>query len=238
MERLDDLERDGLKIFQNPEKFCFGVDAVLLSSFVKVKPGETAVDIGTGNGVIPILLTAKTEGSRFYGIEIQEDVGDMARRSVEYNHLEEKVEIIIGDVNDSSKWFKGGSIDVVTCNPPYMNGEQGLKNDADAQTIARHEVKCTLDDVLREGSRMLRDGGRYYMVHRPFRLADVIDLMRKNRLEPKRMRLVHPYAEKDANLVLIEATKDGGNFMVIEKPLIVYEKPGVYTKDVLKFYGR
>ena len=238
MERLDDLERDGLKIYQNPEKFCFGVDAVLLSSFVKVKEGETAVDIGTGNGVIPLLLTAKTQGKIFYGMEIQPEVAEMAQRSVAVNHLEEKVRIICADVKDSATYFKGGSVDVVTCNPPYMNDGQGLVNDADAQTIARHEVKCTLDDVLREGARMLRDGGRYYMVHRPYRLADVIDTMRRNRLEPKRMRLVHPYADKDANLVLIEATKDGGSFMVVEKPLIVYEKPGTYTKDVLKFYGR
>ena len=238
MERLDDLERDGLKIYQNPEKFCFGVDAVLLSSFVKVKEGETAVDIGTGNGVIPLLLTAKTQGKIFYGMEIQPEVAEMAQRSVAVNHLEEKVRIICADVKDSAAYFKGGSVDVVTCNPPYMNDGQGLVNDADAQTIARHEVKCTLDDVLREGARMLRDGGRYYMVHRPYRLADVIDTMRRNRLEPKRMRLVHPYADKDANLVLIEAAKDGGSFMVVEKPLIVYEKPGTYTKDVLKFYGR
>lgn len=238
MERIDDLERDGLKIIQNPEKFCFGIDAVLLSSFAKAKAGETVVDIGTGNGVIPILMSSKTEGERFYGIEIQEDVAEMAGRSVKLNGLEDRLQIICDDVNNSSAHFKGGSVDVITCNPPYMNDLHGLKNDEDALTIARHEVKCTLTDVLREGSRMLRSGGRYYMIHRPHRLADIFTEMRANRLEPKRMRMVHPYADKEANMVLIEATKDGGSFMVIEKPLIVYDKPGIYTKDTLEFYGR
>lgn len=236
MERIDDLERDNLKIIQNPDKFCFGMDAVLLTGFAAVKPGETMVDIGTGNGVIPILMTSKGEGIMHYGLEIQEDMAEMAERSVKLNHLEEKVKIICCDVRESSDVIKNHSIDVVTCNPPYMNDEHGLKNDNRSLAIARHEITMTLDDAIREGCRMLRSGGRYYMVHRPHRLVDILETMRKYRLEPKRMRMVYPFADKEANMVLIEAFKDGKPFLKIEKPLIVYKGRDEYTDEVKKLY--
>ena len=235
-ERIDDLERSNLKIIQDPAKFCFGIDAVLLSGFAAVKPGECALDIGTGTGIIPLLLSAKTAGKHFTGLEIQKDMADMASRSVRLNHLEEKISIICGDIRESSDYIRGGSMDVITCNPPYLDAAGGLHNPNESLNIARHEICCTLEDVIREGSRMLKSGGRYYMVHRPQRLADIICLMRQYRLEPKRLRTVHPFAGKEANLVLIEALRDGGSFLKAEAPLIVYEKPGVYTEETLGVY--
>ena len=236
MERIDDLERDNLRIIQNPDKFCFGIDAVLLTGFARLKPGETMVDIGTGNGVVPILMTSKGEGIMHYGLEIQEDMAEMASRSVELNHLNDKVKIYCCDVNKSSEVIANSSMDVVTCNPPYMNDEHGLKNDNPSLAIARHEITMTLEDAIREGCRMLKSGGRYYMVHRPHRLMDVITTMRKHRLEPKRMRMVHPFEDKEANMVLIEAVKDGKPFLKVERPLIVYRTRGEYTEEVKKLY--
>lgn len=176
-ERLDDLERNGYKIIQNPKKFCFGMDAVLLTGFAKVKEGEKCLDLGTGTGIIPILLEAKTKGAHFTGLEIQEESADMAVRSVQYNHLEEKVDIVTGDIKEASQIFGAASFDVVTSNPPYMNDLHGLKNPELPKAIARHEVLCTLEDVVREAARLLKPGGRFYMVHRPFRLAEIIRAM-------------------------------------------------------------
>ena len=182
MERIDDLERDGLKIIQNPDKFCFGMDAVLLTGFAKVRPGEVLVDIGTGTGVIPILMTSKGEGRMHYGLEIQEDMAEMASRSVTLNKLDEKVRIVCCDVNKSSGIIPNQSADVVTCNPPYMNDEHGLKNENRSLALSRHEIACTLEDVVREGCRMLKSGGRYYMVHRPHRLMDILTVMRSYKM--------------------------------------------------------
>lgn len=236
-ERIDDLQRNGYRIIQNPNRFCFGMDAVLLSAFAKVKKGEVAVDLGTGTGVIPILLEAKSEGSRYIGLEIQEESADMARRSVALNHLEDKIEIITGDIKDASARLGASSFDIVTTNPPYMIGEHGLTGENEAMTIARHEVLCTLDDILRESSRLLKERGRFYMVHRPFRLAEILSRMSAYGLEPKRMRLVYPYVDKEPNMVLIEGLKGGKPRMTVEKPLIVYEQPNVYTQEVYDLYG-
>ncbi len=236
-ERIDDLQRNGYQIIQNPQKFCFGMDAVLLSGFTKIKKGESVLDLGTGTGIIPILLEAKTEGAHFTGLEIQEESADMARRSVALNHLEEKIDIVTGDIKDASARFGASSFDVITTNPPYMIGNHGLKNDAEAMTIARHEILCDLDDILRESSRLLKTHGRFYMVHRPFRLAEIFVKMTQYRIEPKRMRLVHPYADKEPNMVLIEGLKDGKSRITVEKPLIVYEKQGVYTPEIYDIYG-
>ena len=172
-ERIDDLQRNHYGIIQRKGAFCFGMDAVLLSGFAVVKKGEKVLDLGTGTGIIPILLTAKTEGSHFTGLEIQEESADMARRSVAYNHLEGKVDIVTGDLVEASRLFALASFDVVTANPPYMNESHGLKNPGDAKAIARHEVKCTLEDVVREGTRVLKPGGRFCMVHRPRRLIEI-----------------------------------------------------------------
>lgn len=236
-ERIDDLQRNGYRIIQNPKKFCFGMDAVLLSGFASVRPGEKALDLGTGTGIIPILLEAKTEGEQFTGLEIQEESADMARRSVALNGLEEKIEIVTGDIKDASERFGASSFDVITTNPPYMIGQHGLQNGNEAKTIARHEVLCDLEDILRESSRLLKEHGRFYMVHRPFRLAEILSRMVEYRIEPKRMRLVYPYIDKEPNMVLIEGLKGGKSRMTVEKPLIVYKEPGVYTEEIYTTYG-
>ena len=222
-ERLDDLQRNGYQIIQNPSKFCFGMDAVLLSGFAKVKPGERALDLGTGTGIIPILLRGKTSGRDFTGLEIQEESADMARRSVELNALSDSVSIVQGDIKEAASIFGAASFDVVTCNPPYMTGSHGIVNPELPKAIARHEI--------------LRPGGRFYLVHRPFRLAEIITTLVKYKLEPKRMQLVYPYVDKEPNMVLLEACRGGRSRMTVEKPLIVYKEPGVYMDEIYDIYG-
>lgn len=236
-ERVDDLQRNGYRIIQRTDGFCFGMDAVLLSGFAMVKKGERTLDLGTGTGIIPILLEAKTEGEHFSALEIQREVADMARRSVSLNGLEEKIQIVEGDIRKASQIFGAASFDVVTSNPPYMNDAHGLKNPDLPKAIARHEVLCTLDDVVREASRVLKTGGRFYMVHRPHRLAEIITVLRGYKLEPKRMKMVHPFADRDANMVLIEAVKGGGVFLKMEAPVIVFKEPGVYADEIRDVYG-
>lgn len=236
-ERLDDLQIKGYRIIQSPGRFCFGMDAVLLSAFAKVKKGERALDLGTGTGILPILLEAKNEGESYIGLEIQEESADMARRSVLVNHLEDRVRIVTGDIREAAALFGAASFHVVTVNPPYMIGDHGLKNANEAKYIARHEVLCTLEDVLRESARLLENKGRFYMVHRPFRLAEILAGMSRHRIEPKRMRLVHPYIDREPNMVLLEGVKDASPRMTVEPPLVVYNKDGTYTDELLKLYG-
>lgn len=236
-ERIDDLQRNGYRIIQKKRGFCFGMDAVLLSGFAQVKEGEVAVDLGTGTGIIPILLEAKTKGKHFTGLEIQEEVAEMAGRSVRLNQLENRVDIVRGDIKEASRLFGKASFDVVTSNPPYMNDNHGLKNPELPKAIARHEVFCTLDDVCREASLLLKSGGRFYMVHRPHRLAEIITALKTYKLEPKRMKLVHPFVDKEANMVLIEAVRGGRSMMKVEAPIIVYREPGVYTREIYDVYG-
>ncbi len=225
-ERLDDLQIGGLELIQNPSGFCFGVDAVFLSDFVKVKPGETVLDLGTGNGIIPILLSAKTSGKRFTGLEIQENTADMARRSVIYNHLEGRVDIVTGDIKEAAEIFKPAFFDVITTNPPYMLSQHGLRNPDDAKAIARHEVLCTLDDILRESMRLLQDKGRFYMVHRPFRLTEIMIKMNHYKIEPKRIQFIHPYIDKEPVLVLIEGVRGARPRVTVEPPIIIYGGSG------------
>ncbi len=236
-ERLDELHRNGYKIIQDKNRFCFGMDAVLLSGFAQVKTGEKVLDLGTGTGIIPILLEAKTGGSHFTGLEIQPDSADMARRSVAYNHLEEKIDIVTGDIKDASNIFGASSFDVITTNPPYMVGQHGLANPDEAKAIARHEVLCTLEDIVRESARILKPKGRFYMVHRPFRLSEIFCCMTKYGIEPKRMKLVYPFVDKEPNMVLIEGLRGGKPRMTVEKPLIVYEEQGKYTDEIYEIYG-
>ena len=236
-ERIDDLQRNGYRIIQKKKGFCFGMDAVLLSGFAQVKEGEVAVDLGTGTGIIPILLEAKTKGKHFTGLEIQEEVAEMAGRSVRLNQLENRVDIVRGDIKEASRLFGKASFDVVTSNPPYMNDNHGLKNPELPKAIARHEVFCTLDDVCREASLLLKSGGRFYMVHRPHRLAEIITALKTYKLEPKRMKLVHPFVDKEANMVLIEAVRGGRSMMKVEAPIIVYREPCVYTREIYDVYG-
>lgn len=236
-ERIDELQRNGYRIIQNPERFCFGMDAVLLSGFARAKKQERCLDLGCGNGIIPILMEAKTEGKHFTGLEIQPESADMARRSVALNGLQDRIDIVEGDIKDASKIFGASSFHVVTTNPPYMTAQHGLTNVYEAKTIARHEVLCNLEDIIRESARLLMSGGRFYMVHRPFRLAEIISLMVQYRMEPKRMRLVYPYVDREPNMVLIEGLRGGKSRMTVEKPLIVYKEPGKYTDEIYDVYG-
>ena len=235
-ERVDDLQ-NGYFVIQDPKKFCFGMDAVLLSGFARVKKGETVLDMGTGTGIIPILLRARTEGDHFTGLEIQEECARMAERSVAYNGLDSEIGIVQGDIKEAAEIFGAASFHVVTCNPPYMIGAHGLRNPDMPKAIARHEVLCTLEDVVSQAAKVLKDRGRFYMVHRPFRLTEIMNVLTKYKLEPKRMQLVYPYIDREPNMVLIEALKGGNSRITVERPLIVYEKPGEYTKSILDIYG-
>ena len=236
-ERLDELHRNGYYIIQDPARFCFGMDAVLLSGFARAKKGERCLDLGTGTGIIPILLEAKTQGAHFTGLEIQPESADMARRSVLYNKLEDKINIEIGDIKDASRQFGASSFHVVTTNPPYMTGQHGLTNPNTAKAIARHEILCSLEDVIRESARILKPQGRFYMVHRPFRLAEILVLMHQYGIEPKLMQLVYPFVDKEPNMVLLEGLRGGNPRITVEKPLIVYQAPGVYTDEIYDIYG-
>lgn len=236
-ERIDDLHRNHYRIIQNTKKFCFGMDAVLLSGFTRVKDGETVLDLGTGTGIIPILLEAKTNGKHFSALEIQEESVFMARRSVELNNQQDMIDIIIGDIKEASKIFGAASFDVVTTNPPYMTNQHGLINPNKEKAIARHELLCSLEDIVREGAKVLRPNGRFYMVHRPFRLSEIINTLEKYNLEPKHMRFVHPYIDKEPNMVLLEAVKGGKPRVTIDAPLIVYKEPGVYMDEIYNIYG-
>lgn len=236
-ERIDDLNRNGYKIIQSKDKFCFGMDAVLLSGFANAKKGEKVLDLGTGTGIIPILMEAKTQASDFTALEIQQESADMARRSVEMNNLQDKIKIVTGDIKDASGIFGAAKFNVITTNPPYMNENHGLKNPNLPKAIARHEVLCNLEDVIRESSRLLVPGGRFYMVHRPHRLIEIIKLMTEYRIEPKRIRFVYPFVDKEANMVLIEGARGGKSMVKIEKPLIVYESQGKYTEEIYEIYN-
>lgn len=236
-ERIDELQRNGYRIIQDPGRFCFGMDAVLLSGFARAKEGDSVLDLGTGTGIIPILMEAKTRASRFFALEIQEESADMARRSVALNGLEKKIQVVTGDIKEAEKYFNASSFDVITCNPPYMIGKHGLVNPDAPKAIARHEILCTLEDVIRQAAFLLKPGGSFYLVHRPFRLAELLSLLVAAKLEPKRMRLVYPYVDKEPNMVLLQAVRGGKSRMTVEKPLIIFEKPGVYTKEIHEVYG-
>ncbi len=236
-ERLDDLERNNCHIIQNPDMFCFGMDAVLLSGFAKVKKNENVLDLGCGNGIIPILLEAKTEGKHFTGVEIQEKNVDMARRSVAMNGQQDKIDIVCGDIKEASEIFGNAIFNVVVSNPPYMTENHGIINPDSARAVARHEILCTLEDVIREGSRVLKPNGRFYMVHRPFRLVDIIETFVKYSLEPKTLKMVHPYVDKEPAMVLIEAIKGGKRRLSVEKPVIIYGSDGQYTEEIRTIYG-
>ena len=236
-ERIDDLQKNGYKIIQNPQKFCFGMDAVLLSGFVKANEGAQVLDLGTGTGIIPILLEAKTKAAHLTGLEIQEESADMARRSVKLNGIEDKIEIVTGDIKEASALFAPSGFDVITCNPPYMIGNHGLANPETPKAIARHEIMCTLEDVVKNAAALLKPGGSFFMVHRPFRLAEIITVMTQYKLEPKRMQLVYPYADKEPNMVLVEGIRGARPHMKVEKPLIIFKDLNVYTDEIRERYG-
>lgn len=235
-ERIDDLQIKGYRLIQDPGKFCFGIDAVLLSDFAEVRNGEQALDLGCGNGVIPILLEAKNQGKKYHGLELQKESADLAKRSVALNGLEEKIEITNGDIKEAAKIYKASSFSVITTNPPYMIGGHGPKNENKALLLARHEIACTIDDILKQSAALLKSKGRFYMIHRPFRLPELFIKMSSYNLEPKKMRLVHPYVNKEPNLVLIEGVKDAKPRLTVMPPLIIYKKDGSYMDEVKKIY--
>lgn len=238
-ERIDDLEYKNLKIIQNKDGFCFGIDSVILSDFAKeIRNGSKGLDLGTGTGVLGILLCGKTELSKIYGIEIQQEVAEMAKRSVELNHLENRFEIINEDIKNTNILFEKESFDFIVTNPPYKKTNTGGINENEKKSISRHELKARLEDFIEISSKMLKDKGTLYMVHRPDRLADILCDLRNKKLEPKEIRFVYPNKEKEPNLLLIKAVKNGGKFLKVDKPLFVYDEKGEYTKEILKIYNK
>lgn len=235
-ERIDDLQRNGYRIIQDPSRFCFGMDAVLLSGYAQAGEGARVLDLGTGTGIIPILMEAKTKAAQLIGLEIQKESAQMARRSVALNDLQDKIQIVDGDIKEAGQLFDAASFDVITCNPPYMISQHGLQNPDSPKAIARHEVLCTLEDVIKASARLLKTGGKLYMVHRPFRLAELMVVMHDYKIEPKRMRLVHPFIDHEPNMVLIEGVRGGKPRMTVDSPLIIYESQGVYTKELMNIY--
>ncbi len=234
--RKDDLEINGLFIWQDKREFCFGIDAVLLSYFADIKRGDSVLDLCTGNGIVPILLTAKKEAAEIFGIEINAHAVSLAERSARENNLT-NVHIIEGDIKEAVSLLNGKRFHHVTVNPPYMR-DGGLQNPNRAKAIARHEILCSLDDVVKSAASVLHFGGKFTMVHRPDRLADVIVAMRHHKIEPKRLQMVHPKMGDKAVLFLIEGTLGGGAFMHAMEPLYIYREDGQYTEDVLRYYGK
>ena len=238
-ERIDDLEFNNLKIIQNKNEFCFGMDSVLLANFAgEIKPNSKILDLGTGTGILPILLSGKTKNTKIFGIEIQEKMAEMATRSIKLNNLEKRVKIINNDIKNLKNIFEKNTFDVVVTNPPYKRINSGLKNESKGILISKHEIKCNLEDVIDASKNMLKDKGTLYMVHRPERIVDICELLRKNKLEPKIIRFVYPKKEKGANLLLIKSIKNANRFLKIEKPLIIYKENGEYTDEFLKIYNK
>lgn len=236
-ERIDDLQYKDLKIIQNKTGFCFGIDAVLLANFAKnMKKKDVVVDLCTGNGVIAILLAGKTDAKKIYGVEIQDEVAEMAKRSVQLNNIEDRVAILNKNLLDLKEDIPSATVDAITVNPPYTKVGSGIVNEGNSLTIARHEISCTLEDVIRESARMLRFNGEFFMVHKPERLVEIFCMMRKYKIEPKRIRLVQPSIDKPANIVLIEGAKNAGEFLKIEKTLCVYKENGEYTDEIFEIY--
>lgn len=236
-ECLDDLQ-NGLFIIQKQNGFKFGIDAVLLSDFAKDTRSKNTLDLCTGTGIVPLLLSVKTDTPRICGLEIQSEIAQMAKRSVEYNKIGKRVEIVEGDLKNSVEIYGRCSFDKITCNPPYMKKGTAVRNEIDTKSISRHEVMCTLDDIMRVSRELLVSKGRFFMIHRPSRLADILCAMRKYRVEPKRIRFIHPEVNKAPNLVLVEGMKDGGEELKFLPPLYVYNEDGTYTEEIDIIYGR
>jgi tRNA1Val (adenine37-N6)-methyltransferase len=235
-ERVDDLQFNDLKIIQNTKGFCFGIDGVLLANFVELKKNARVVDLGTGTGIIPILLAGKSETSHITALEIQEEVAEMAQRSVKMNQLERRIEILNIDLKEYHNYLTLNFFDVVTANPPYMHSK-GLINPEDKKAISRHEVKCSLEDVIQTASKLLKQYGKFFMVHRPQRLVDIMVICRNYKLEPKRLRFVHPNQGNKPNLLLLECRKAAQAELKILDPLYVYNTDGQLSQEIYKIYG-
>lgn len=237
-ETIDDLQLKNLNLIQKKDGFKFGIDAVLLSDFANVKNKHKVIDLCTGTGIIPFLIYGKYEPEIVYGLEIQEDMVEMAKRSVELNSLEEKVFFLNEDLKNIEFLKKLEKFDVVTVNPPYKLNNAGIINPNDKLAIARHEILCNLEDVISASRVLLKDNGRLFMIHRPERLADIFTLMRKYKIEPKRVKMIHPKIGKAPNIVLVEGQRDGGAYLKWEAPLYVYDENGNYTKEIDSIYWR
>ncbi len=238
-ERIDDLEYKGLKIIQNKDGFCFGIDSILLSDFAsEIKRNSKVIDLGTGTGIIGIMLCAKTELSQMVGVEIQKEVYDMAKRSIKLNKLQHKFEIINDNIKNLENIIEMGTFDAVVTNPPYKKVGTGITNENHKKLLSRHEITANLEDFIKVSAKLLKDKGNLYMVHRPDRLVDIIEHLRKYKLEPKKIRFIEPSIGKEANLILIKATKNAKPFLKIEKTLYVYKENGEYTNEILKIYNK
>lgn len=238
-ERIDDLENKGLKIIQKKDGFCFGIDAVLLSDFAKdIKNNAKVVDLGTGTGILPILLSAKTNASKIIGIEIQEEIAEMANRSILLNELESKNEIINENIKYLDKKIECEMYDAVITNPPYKKLQTGLTNENKIKYISRHEAEANLEDFILVSCKLLKNNGSIYMVHRPERLAEIMFLLKKYNLEPKILKCVQSNINKPPKLILIKAVKNAKPFLKIEKPIYVYKTNGEYTDEILKIYNK
>lgn len=236
-ERIDDLGVNDLKIIQDKEGFCFGVDAVLLANYCKIKKNSKVVDLGTGTGIIPILIAGKSEASEVIGVEIQEEVANMANRSVVLNNLQAKIKIINEDLKNITNILKPGEYNVVTSNPPYMHSD-GIKNINDKKAISRHEIKCNLEDVIKAASKLLMPHGKFYMIHRPIRLADIITIGRMYKLEPKEIVFIHPKYNKAPNIMLMQFTKGAKPELKVLDPIYVYDDCGEYTNQIREIYSK
>lgn len=237
-ELIDDLQLNGLSLIQKKEGFKFGIDAVLLSHFANVKRNFRVMDLCTGTGIVPFLIYGKYSPKEVFGLEIQEDMVEMAERSVRMNNLEEKLHFINHDLKDINYLKSLERFDVVTVNPPYKLNNSGILNPLDKLAIARHEILCNLEDVIAASRILLKDNGRLFIVHRPERLADIFGLMRKYKIEPKRVKMVHPKVGKAPNIVLVEGQRDGGAYLKWDEPLYVYDENGKYTSEIDEIYGR
>ena len=238
-ERIDDLEFKNLKVIQNKNGFCFGMDAVLLSDFAKnIKRNAKVLDLGTGTGIIPILLCGKTELKKIIGVEIQEEVAKMAKKSILLNSLEGRFEILNCNIKELNKIYKKQTFDVIVTNPPYKKQDSGIVNENEKKVISRHEITANLEDFIKIAKDLLKDKGEIYMVHRPERLVDILELMRKYRIEPKVLKMVCPNKNKEPNLVLIKGVKNAKPFLKIEKNLYVYDTENKYTKEILEIYNK
>ena len=237
-ESIDDLQLNGLMLIQKQSGFRFGVDAVLLSDFANVKKKHRVLDLCTGTGIVPFLLYGKYSPKEVWGVEIQEDMVEMANRSSQLNSTDDIVRFKCADLKDKKLVSELGRFDVITVNPPYKLNNAGILNPNDKLAIARHEILCNLEDVIVSTRRLLADNGRMFIVHRPERLADIFGLMRKYNIEPKRVKMIHPSAKKAPNIVLVEGQRDGGAFLKWEEPLYVYNENGNYSEEIDKIYGR
>lgn len=235
-EVVDTLKKSGFKIIQDRKRFCFGIDAVILADYAEIRNNDVVYDLGTGTGIIPMLLVGRSSTVKITALEVQQESADMAERSVAMNGLESVINVVHGDIKNTSELFPKAQADVVTCNPPYMIFQHGKQNPSDCKAIARHEVLCTLEDVVKSASYLLKPKGRFYMIHRPFRLAEIFRVMAAYNLEPKRMRLVQPFVDKEPNMVLLEARKGANSRITVEKPLVVYKTPGDYTDEIKSIY--